>query len=115
MNEAIPFKGVDWKGVVKVEYPGTTGTSFWQTLSFAHLRIRKVEYSSGYIADHWCPKGHIAHCLEGSFDCEIQGDMTFRVEKGMSFVVSDELSSHRSVSKSGAIVLIIDGDFLTSP
>ena len=37
---------------------------------------------------------------------------TFILRKGLTYVVSDELSSHRSVSERGATLLIIDGDFL---
>lgn len=67
----IPFKTIDWSAVEKVEYKGETGLAFWQTLQLAGLRIRIVEYSKGYLADHWCQKGHIVHCLEGSFITEL--------------------------------------------
>ena len=91
---------------------GETGVSSWQTIQFAGLRIRIVEYSSGYLADHWCQKGHIVHCLEGAFTSELQNGKAIHFSKGMSYVVSDELSSHRSVSTDGVKLLIVDGDFL---
>jgi len=78
------------------------------------LRIRVVEYSAGYLADHWCQKGHIVHCLEGSFTTEQENGEPVVLEKGMTYVVSDEMSSHRSVSESGVKLLIIDGDLLSA-
>ena len=71
-----------------------------------------VEYSENYFADHWCQKGHIVHCLEGEFVSELNKGENFILTKGMTYVVSDELSSHRSISKNGVKLLIIDGDFL---
>ncbi|CAM4411176.1 hypothetical protein SAMN06265348_11718 [Pedobacter westerhofensis] len=108
----IPFQAIDWSQVPKVEYKGETGTAYWQTLQFEGLRIRMVEYSAGYLADHWCKKGHIVHCLEGEFVSELQGGTEFKLSKGMTYIVSDELSTHRSVTKDGVMLMIIDGDFL---
>jgi hypothetical protein len=108
----IPFQIIDWETIPKVEYPGETGIATWQTVQFPGLRIRIVEYSSGYLADHWCQKGHIVHCLEGEFISELQNGDKSTFKKGMTYVVSDDLSSHRSFSKNGVKVMIIDGDFL---
>ena len=108
----IPFQTIDWSQVPKVEHPGETGTSFWQTLQYEGLRLRIVEYTAGYLADHWCQKGHIVHCLEGEFDSELEHGEVFRLQAGMTYIVSDTLSSHRSISKNGVKLLIIDGDFL---
>jgi hypothetical protein len=112
MNNNIPFQIIDWNTVPKVEYPGESGTAYWQTLQFPGLRVRIVEYSKGYLADHWCRKGHIVHCLEGEFISEMENGEKFTLKEGMSYVVSDELSSHRSFSENGVKVMIIDGDFL---
>jgi len=111
-NFNIPFQTIDWSEILKTEYKGETGTSFWQTSEFPGLRIRIVEYSAGYLADHWCKKGHIVHCLEGEFTSELQNGEKVLLKKGMTYVVSDELSSHRSSTVNGVKVLIIDGDFL---
>lgn len=111
-NNNIPFQTIDWTTIPKVEYKGETGTSTWQTIQFTGLRIRIVEYSKGYLADHWCQKGHIVHCLEGEFISELKNGDKTSVKKGMTYVVSDDLSSHRSYSKDGVKVMIIDGDFL---
>ena len=80
--------------------------------SIAGLRIRIVEYSAGYLADHWCQKGHIVHCLEGEFINEQENGERTVMTKGMTYVVSDGASSHRSRTEHGATLLIVDGDFL---
>ena len=108
----IPFQTIDWTNIEKTEHKGETGTSFWQTLQFGGLRIRTVQYSAGYRANHWCHKGHIVYCLEGTFISEMENGERFILTKGMSYIVSDDCSSHRSVSKKGVTLLIIDGDFL---
>ncbi len=108
----IPFETIDWTGIEKVEHKGETGTSYWQTIDQQGLRIRIVEYSEGYLADHWCQKGHIVHCLEGEFDSELESGEKVTLKQGMTYVVSDNLSSHRSISKVRVKLLIIDGDFL---
>ena len=111
-TQNIPFQSIDWTKVPKTEHKGETGIAYWQTAQFEGLRIRIVEYSKGYIADHWCKKGHIVHCLEGEFVSEMENGNKFILTKGMTYIVSDELSSHRSVTKNGVKLLIIDGEFL---
>ncbi|SHO59005.1 hypothetical protein VQ7734_04781 [Vibrio quintilis] len=111
-NPNIPFQTIDWSQVPKTEHPGTTGVAFWQTIQFDGLRIRTVEYSPGYLADHWCQKGHIVYCLEGEVINELESGEKSQLTPGMSYIVSDDLSSHRSVTETGVKLLIIDGDFL---
>ena len=108
----INFQTIDWNAIEQTEHKGEKGTSFWKTLLFDDLRLRIVEYSSGYLADHWCSKGHIVHCLEGEFISELENSEKFTLTKGMTYIVSDNLSSHRSFSENGVKLLIIDGDFL---
>jgi hypothetical protein len=108
----IPFQTIDWMNVERVEYKGETGVAYWQTIQFPGLRIRMVEYSKGYFADHWCEKGHIVHCLEGSFVSTLKTGESFILSTGMSYVVSDHLSSHQSKTENGVKLLIVDGDFL---
>jgi hypothetical protein len=108
----IPFQNIDWNKIEKTEHQGTTGVAHWQTIQLGGLRIRKVSYSKNYFADHWCQKGHIVHCLEGQFISEMEDGKQVELSKGMTYVVSDDLSSHRSISKEGVTLLIIDGDFL---
>jgi hypothetical protein len=112
MNRNISFQTIDWTTIPKIEFKGETGKAYWQTVQFPGLRVRIVEYSKGYLADHWCKKGHIVHCLEGEFVSELQDGKEFRLTKGMTYIVSDELSSHRSYTKDGVKVIILDGDFL---
>ncbi|MGD0753859.1 MAG: DHCW motif cupin fold protein [Bacteroidales bacterium] len=111
-DKNIPFQAINWTAIPKIEHKGETGTAFWQTLEFQGLRIRIVEYSKGYLADHWCRKGHIVHCLDGEFVSELQDGEKFVLKEGMTYVVSDDLSSHRSTTANGVKVMIIDGDFL---
>jgi hypothetical protein len=112
MNPNIPFQTIDWTAVPRIEHKGETGTAFWQTLQLSGLRIRLVEYTANYVADHWCRKGHIVHCLEGEFISESEDGKHSVLTQGMTYVVTDEMSSHRSVTQNGVKLLIIDGDFL---
>ncbi len=112
MINKIPFQTINWAEIEKIEHKGESGTSFWRTTQFEGLRVRIVEYSEGYLADHWCQKGHIVHCLEGEFISELDNGKEFLLTKGMTYIVSDNLSSHRSISKKSVKLLIIDGDFL---
>jgi hypothetical protein len=111
----IPFQTINWEAIEKTEYAGETGIAYWQTIQFGGLRIRVVEYTKDYLADHWCQKGHIVHCLEGDFISELSTGECIKLSKGGTYVVSDELSSHRSYSENGAKLLIVDGDFLKHP
>src|SRR5690348_14388754 len=109
---AIPFQTIDWSTIEKTVHQGDTGVAYWQTVQFPGLRIRLVEYSKGYFANHWCKKGHIVYCLEGELVSELENEASWKLTKGMSYVVSDDLSSHRSTTKEGVKLLIIDGEFL---
>jgi hypothetical protein len=108
----IPFQKIDWTSIAKVEHTGDFGFADWQTVQFSGLRIRMVELSNEYLADHWCQKGHIVHCLKGTFISELSTGERIQLTAGETYVVSDDLSSHRSYSESGTTLLIIDGDFL---
>jgi hypothetical protein len=111
-NEGIPYLAIDWNTVPRTEHKGETGTSFWRTVETGGLRIRIVEYSPGYLADHWCQKGHVVHCLDGEFVNEQENREKTVMAKGMTYVVADGASSHRSRTEHGATLLIVDGDFL---
>jgi len=111
-NKNIPFQTIDWSTIPQTEHKGETGVAYWRTIQFTGLRLRIVEYSAGYKADHWCEKGHVVYCLEGEVLNEQKDGTNSILTKGMSYVVSDDLSSHRSVTEKGVKLLIIDGDFL---
>lgn len=110
--EKINYQVIDWFRIPKTEHKGEQGHAYLQTLQFDGLRIRIVEYTKGYIADHWCQKGHIEHCLGGEFVSELHDGSKKVLTKGMTYIVSDDASSHRSSTESGVRLLIIDGDFL---
>jgi len=112
MADSISFRTIDWSSVPKTEHKGEQGMAYWQTLQLQGLRIRIVEYSKGYLADHWCRKGHIVHCLEGELINEQENEEQSVMRAGMTYVVSDDASSHRSRTESGVELLIVDGDFL---
>jgi hypothetical protein len=112
MNSNISFQTIDWSGIPKTEHPGESGTAIWQTIQLPGLRIRMVEYPAGYLADHWCQKGHLVHCLEGEFVSESADGNHSVLTCGMTYVVTDQMSSHRSATKKGVKLLILDGDFL---
>ncbi|HLK97538.1 MAG TPA: DHCW motif cupin fold protein [Hymenobacter sp.] len=108
----IPFQVTDWEQVPVTEHPGEEGMAYWRSLQFGSLRVRMVDYSAGYKADHWCQKGHLLFVLEGELITELADGRLFRMTPGMSYEVSDELSSHRSCTKHGAKLLVVDGGFL---
>lgn len=110
----ILFQTIDWDSVPATEHRGESGIAYWQTVEFPGLRMRIVRYSEGYLADHWCRKGHIVHCLDGEFVSEMNDGKEFRISAGSTYVVSDDLSLHRSRTSNGVKLLIIDGDFLSS-
>ena len=112
IGENIPFQNIIWSEIPKTEHKGETGVAYWQTVEFPGLRIRLVEYSPGYKADHWCEKGHFVYCLEGRVTNELKDGNNSFLEPGMSYIVTDDLSSHRSVTEEGVKLIIIDGDFL---
>ncbi len=114
MSANIPFQTIDWKNIPRTEHAGTTGIAYWRTMQFEGLRVRYVEYSDNYLADHWCELGHIIYCLRGEVVTEMKDGTRSVLKEGMSYIVSDKLSSHRSVTKDSADLLIIDGEFLGS-
>ena len=104
----IAFQAIDWDNIEKTLHPGETGTAAWQTLQFPGLRVRIVEYSPGYLADHWCLKGHILLCTEGELHTELDDGRTFTLVPGMSYQVADNAESHRSYTHVGAKLFIVD-------
>ena len=105
----IPFGTTDWSTVEPTRHPGETGTATWRTRTFDGIRVRVVEYSPGYLADHWCDRGHVLYVLEGELDTELRDGRTFTLKPGMSYQVSDFGDvAHRSSTKSGAKLFIVD-------
>lgn len=108
----IPFHITDWEQIPATEHRGEKGVATWRTIRYNDLRIRVVDYSPGYLADHWCDLGHIIFCLNGSMTTELKDGRSFELKAGMSYEVSDDMSSHRTFSKEGARLFIVDGGFL---
>lgn len=104
----IPFGVTDWAAIERTEHKGETGTAYWQTRQFGPIRVRMVEYRPGYLADHWCSKGHILYCLEGELHTELADGRKFTLTPGMSYQVADNAEPHRSFTRSGAKLFVVD-------
>jgi hypothetical protein len=104
----IPFGTTDWSEVEPTEHPGTHGTATWRTRQFGTIRVRMVDYSPGYLADHWCEKGHILLCLEGELHTELADGRQFVLRPGTSYQVADGAEPHRSSTERGARLFIVD-------
>jgi hypothetical protein len=104
----IPFGTTDWSEIAPTEHKGETGMATWRTQQFDTIRVRMVEYSPGYLADHWCKKGHILLCLEGELHTELADGREFVLTPGMSYQVADEAEAHRSHTQTGATLFIVD-------
>jgi len=105
---AIPFGATDWSAIEPTEHAGDTGKAIWRTRQFGDIRVRLVDYTPGYLADHWCEKGHILMCLEGELDTELKDGRRFVLKPGMSYQVADNAEPHRSRTATGAKLFIVD-------
>ena len=109
MNIAeIPFGTTDWSKVEATEHKGERGSARWRTRQFGEIRVRMVEYTPGYLADHWCSKGHILLCLEGELHTELEDGRVFVLKPGMTYQVADQAEAHRSSTATGARLFIVD-------
>lgn len=104
----IPFGITDWADVPVTEHPGVTGKALWRTRQFDDIRVRMVEYTPGYLADHWCHKGHILLCLSGELHTELDDGRTVVLTPGVSYQVADNAQAHRSFTPTGATLFVVD-------
>lgn len=104
----IAFGTTDWSAVEATEHKGETGAATWRTRHFGQIRVRMVDYTPGYLADHWCVKGHILLCLEGELKTELADGRVFVLKPGMSYQVADNAEPHRSSTEVGAKLFIVD-------
>jgi hypothetical protein len=104
----LPFGVTDWSLVESTHHAGVTGSATWRTCQFGSLRVRMVEYSPGYFADHWCSKGHILLCTSGLLETELEDGRRFTLTPGMSYQVADHAEPHRSMTDVGATLFIVD-------
>lgn len=111
----IPFGTTDWSDVERTEHKGDSGFAYWRTRVFGGppepaggIRVRMVEYTPGYVADHWCSKGHILYCVEGELETELADGRVFVLKPGMSYQVADGAEPHRSRAPGGAKLFVVD-------
>lgn len=104
----ILFGVTDWSKVERTEHKGETGMAYWRTQTFGGIRVRMVEYTPGYLADHWCSKGHVLLCLEGELHTELADGRKFVLTPGISYQVADNAEPHRSSTRTGAKLFIVD-------
>jgi hypothetical protein len=105
---SIPFSTTDWSQVERTEHRGERGMAFWRTKTFGGIRVRMVEYTPGYLADHWCEKGHILFCVDGQLDTDLKDGRSFTLKPGMSYQVADGAEPHRSHTGVGARLFVVD-------
>jgi hypothetical protein len=103
------FSVTDWSRVPTTRHAGETGSALWRTLMIGDMRVRVVEYAPGYLADHWCDRGHVLYVLEGELETELKDGRRFTLTAGMSYQVSDFGDApHRSSTRTGARLFIVD-------
>jgi hypothetical protein len=106
---ASAFTVTDWAGIDPEIHPGETGYAEWRTQMAGDMRIRRVDYSANYLADHWCDRGHVLFVLSGELNCELKDGRMFKLTAGMSYHVSDFGDpAHRSSTAAGASLFIVD-------
>jgi hypothetical protein len=106
--EDVPFMTTDWSAIRVTEHPGTSGMATWRTVEAGNIRVRMVEYSPGYLADHWCSRGHVLLVLDGELVTELQDGRSVTLTSGMSYQVADGEVPHRSRTLGGARLFIVD-------
>lgn len=106
--EDVPFMTTDWRTVPATTHPGTSGAAVWRTVEQGNIRVRMVEYSPGYQADHWCRRGHVLLVLDGELVTELEDGRQVVLTSGMSYQVQNEGLAHRSRTSTGAKLFIVD-------
>jgi quercetin dioxygenase-like cupin family protein len=104
----IPFGITQWISIPVTRHEGESGVAFWRTQHFGDFRVRVVEYSPGYRANHWCAKGHFLLCLSGELTTELADGRKFELTPGMSYQVADDFEPHRSSTTKGAKLFVVD-------
>ena len=106
--ESVPFSSTDWENVEPTRHAGLKGAAIWRTQTFGDLRVRMVEYTPGYEADHWCEKGHVVLCVRGELETELHDGRKVILTPGQSYQVGDGVAPHRSSSPTGAVLFVVD-------
>lgn len=108
IDSHTPFTLTDWNSIPSERHEGEKGFALWKVLHVGNIRVRMVEYSPGYLADHWCDKGHIIYCIDGGLTTELKDGRTFNLKEGMTYQVGDNSDSHRTFTESGVKLFIVD-------
>lgn len=106
--ERVPFHTTDWSQVPVTEHPGEAGVAHWRTIEQGNIRVRRVDYSPGYVADHFCERGHVVLVLAGELTTELRDGRRFTLGPGSSYQVADGDGAHRSMTTKGACLFIVD-------
>lgn len=107
--QKVPFTCIDWNEIHETVHPGATGYATWKTLEQGNMRVRLVTYSPGYLADHWCSRGHVIHILQGEMVSELKDGTISIMKEGMSYMMSDDaVNPHRSYTGQGVSLFIVD-------
>lgn len=104
----IPFHTTDWKTIESTRHAGESGYALWKTITIGNIRVREVEYSPDYKADHWCVKGHVLLCIKGEMTTELKDGRRFILKEGTSYQVGDNMEAHKSFSEKGCRLFIVD-------
>lgn len=106
--QTFPFETINWSNMESEEHKGDSGTSYWKVFNMGDIRVRMLQYSANYLADHWCLKGHVIYCVDGEMETELEDGRVFILSKGMSYQVGDNTAAHRSRSANGCILFVVD-------
>ena len=106
--DEVPFTTTDWTHVPSTEHLGETGKAIWRTLELGNVRVRMVEYTPGYSADHWCSRGHVLLVVEGELSTELKDGRKFALTPGMTYQVASDAEPHKSSTRTGAKLFIVD-------
>lgn len=104
----FPFSIIDWSKIAEEEHRGETGFAIWQVLNVGPIRIRRLQYSPNYKADHWCKKGHIIHCLEGKMETELDDGRIMELTAGQTYIVGDDGEAHKTSTEKGCVLFVVD-------
>ncbi len=106
--ENVPFGTADWDRMPVTAHPGESGIAYWRTIEVGNIRVRVVEYTPGYVADHWCSRGHVLFVLDGELVTELENGERHVLRSGQSYHVAEGAAPHRSRTDVGARLFIVD-------
>ncbi|MDB5252871.1 MAG: hypothetical protein JWP27_2040 [Flaviaesturariibacter sp.] len=104
----FPFEVFDWAQVPAERHDGESGYADWQVIMAGSIRVRRLVYSPGYKADHWCRKGHIIHCLSGRMTTELDDGRLMELAEGATYIVGDDCEAHRTSTGDGCVLFVVD-------